>query len=100
MALFLTLFFETLLGKSSRIIRLLVLQKKLRKISDDSVAIFMMNLNYFFRSICILLMFLLPPSAFSKLKRTYFQKEIIGTIGCVAYCKDFKILGVVFYKNL
>lgn len=63
MALFLTLFFETLLGKSSRIIRLLVLQKKLRKISDDSVAIFMMNLNYFFEVYALLLMFLLSLSA-------------------------------------
>lgn len=98
MALFLTLFFETLLGKSSRIIRLLVLQKKLRKISDDSVAIFMMNLNYFFEVYALLLMFLLSLSALSKLKRTYFQKEIIETIACAA-CKDFKILGV-FYKNL
>ena len=95
MALFLTLFFETRLGKSSRIIRLLVLQKKLRKISDDSVAIFMMNLNYFFE---VYALFLLSLSALSKLKRTYFQKEIIETIACAA-CKDFKILGV-FYKNL
>ena len=63
MALFLTLFFETRLGKSSRIIRLLVLQKKLRKISDDSVAIFMMNLNYFFEVYALLLMFLLSLSA-------------------------------------
>ena len=63
MALFLTLFFETLLGKSSRIIRLLVLQKKLRKISDDSVAIFMMNLSYFFEVYALLLMFLLSLSA-------------------------------------
>ena len=89
MALFLTLFFETLLGKSSRIIRLLVLQKKLRKISDDSVAI---------EVYALLLMFLLSLSALSKLKRTYFQKEIIETIAYAA-CKDFKILGV-FYKNL